>query len=72
MTHITVDLTEDDPRYPIGDGLMPEVATIADAGHIAITFGETEIRMTYSQFDRFVERINAWRDAVPADVVGEL
>lgn len=72
MTQTTVDLTEDDPRYPIGEGFMPEVSTISDTGAIDITFGETTLRMTYGQFERFYERLTAWRDAVPADVVGEL
>lgn len=73
MTRTTVDLTEDDPGAQSGgEPQMPDIATIADVGHISITLGETEILMTYGQFDRFVERINAWRESVPADVVGKL
>ena len=60
MTAIVIDITDEDPGYPIGDASMPEPAVVVDDMEIILTLGPVELHMTYGQFDKMLERMNAW------------
>lgn len=62
-----IDITEDDSAYPFGDGSMPEPSIITDDDSIVLRLADVSIRMTYSQFDGIVEKMNEWRNSIPAD-----
>ena len=59
-----IDLTEDDPGISPGDGNLPQPSIISDDGDILIQFSDVVIRVSYSQFDRILESMNAWRNAI--------
>lgn len=65
--HIEIDLTEDDPGLAPGDGTLPDPSIITDDGDIVLQFADAHIRMSYFQFDRMLDRMNAWRDAIPSE-----
>ena len=59
-------LTENDPGPEPGDGHLPEPAVIHEDGDILIDLGEATLRMAYSQFERMLEKMNAWYNHIPA------
>lgn len=54
-----IDLTDE------GDDL--ETASLSDEGDMLMRFGDVAIRMTYSQFFGWLERINAEMASIPDD-----
>lgn len=52
-----IDLTDE------GDEL--ETAAISDDGDMVLTFGDVAVRMSYSRFFGWLERINAQINALP-------
>lgn len=64
-----IDITDDDPRsaYGPGEGTMPDPAVLMDDGDILLIIGAVTLRMTYAQFDRLLDKVSEWRQAVPAE-----
>ncbi len=65
----TIDLTED-ASFPEGDELPPSVLT--DDGDTVLTFGDVSVRMTCLQFQRVLDAMNAWMNALPPTTEHEL
>lgn len=61
-----IDISDEDGPYPFGNGKMPDYAVIQDDMNIVICMGDTELRMTYAQFDHLMDKANAWRESIPA------
>lgn len=61
---VVIDLTDGNPD-PTADHL-PKDSLITDDGDIVFRFDDTEIRMSYGQFDRIAKAIDRWNNT-PCD-----
>lgn len=62
-----IDITDEDSGHGFGKGTMPSYAVIQDDMDILVCLGDVSLRMTYAQFDLFIEKANEWRETIPAN-----